>query len=85
MSEQHFTSGPFCDPNPDHHLAAFLTSLAQAGYAEKTRRDKARRIAPFIQWTRTTGIRPGRNRSNQDSPTLLAVVVDSGHHPGARV
>ena len=57
MSEQHFASGPFCDPNLDHHLAAFLASLAQAGYAEKTRRDKARRIALFIQWTRTTGIR----------------------------
>ncbi len=30
-------------------------------------------------------IQAGRNRSNQDSPTLLAVVVDTGHHPGARV
>lgn len=57
MFEQHFASGPFCDPNLDHHLAAFLASLAHSGYAEKTRREKARRIAPFIQWTRTTGIR----------------------------
>ncbi len=56
MSEQHFASGPFCEPDLDHHLAAFLAVLAQAGYAEKTRRDKARRITVFLQWIRTAGI-----------------------------
>jgi len=57
MFEQHASSGPFCEPDLDHHLEVFLASLAQAGYAENTLRSKARRIAPFIQWTRTEGIR----------------------------
>jgi site-specific recombinase XerD len=57
MSEQHFASRPSGEPDLGHHLATFLACLAQAGYAEKTRRDKERLIAPFIQWTRTTGIR----------------------------
>ena len=57
MSEQHASSGPVCEPDLDHHLEAFLAFLAQAGYAENTRRGKARRIAPFIQWTHTSGIR----------------------------
>lgn len=57
MSEQHASSGPVCEPDLDHHLEAFLAFLAQAGYAENTRRGKARRIAPFIQWTHSSGIR----------------------------
>ncbi|NEX15439.1 MAG: integrase [Halochromatium sp.] len=58
MSEQHFASGPSCcEPDLDHHLEAFLSGLTQAGYAENTRRGKARRIAPFIQWTHRSGIR----------------------------
>lgn len=57
MSEQHLPAGPFCEPDLDQQLAAFVTSLAEAGYAQKTQRDKARLIAPFIQWIRETGIR----------------------------
>lgn len=34
----------------DLHLVQFLATLAAAGYAEKTRHDKRRLIAPFIRW-----------------------------------
>lgn len=56
MSEQHLPLGPSCEADLDHHLATFVASLAQAGYARKTQRDKERLIAPFIQWIRATGI-----------------------------
>ena len=56
MSEQNLPAGPSYEPDLDQHLAAFVASLAQAGYAEKTQGDKARRIAPFIQWIRETGV-----------------------------
>jgi site-specific recombinase XerD len=57
MCEQQSPSGPSCEPDLDQHLAAFVTSLARAGYAEKTQRDKARRITLFLQWMREAGIR----------------------------
>jgi integrase/recombinase XerD len=56
MSEQQLPLGPDCEPDVDQHLAGFLSSLAQAGYAEKTQRDKARLIAPFLQWLGASGI-----------------------------
>ena len=56
MSEQQLPLGPCDEPDLDQHLAGFLASLAQAGYAEKTQRDKARLIAPFLQWIGASGI-----------------------------
>ena len=58
MSEQPLPLlGPGCEPDLDQHLAALLASLAQAGYAEKMQRDKARRITLFLQWMREAEIR----------------------------
>lgn len=57
MSEQHLPAGPFSEPDLDQLLVPFVASLAEAGYAQKTQRDKTRLIAPFIQWIRETGIR----------------------------
>ena len=57
MSEQQLPLGPCCEPDLAQHLTAFLASLAQAGYAAKTQRDKARLIAPFVQWIGASGIR----------------------------
>lgn len=57
MSEQPLPLGLGCEPDLDQYLAAFIASLAQAGYAEKTQRDKARLIAPFLQWIAASGIR----------------------------
>lgn len=56
MSEQQLPLGPCCEPDLAQHLAAFIASLAQAGYAAKTQRDKARLIAPFIHWLGASGI-----------------------------
>lgn len=57
MSEQSLPSGPSDEPDFYQYLAAFIASLAQAGYAEKTQRDKARLIAPFLQWIAASQIR----------------------------
>jgi len=57
MSEQLLPVGSSDEPDLDQYLAAFITSLAQAGYAEKTQRDKARLIAPFLQWIAASQIR----------------------------
>jgi site-specific recombinase XerD len=56
MSEQQLPLGPCDEPDLDQHLGGFLAALAQAGYAEKTQRDKARLIAPFLQWIGASGI-----------------------------
>ncbi len=58
MSEQNLPAGTSCEADLDHHLTAFVASLAQAGYARKTQHDKVRLIAPFIQWIHETGITP---------------------------
>jgi len=57
MSEQPLPLGPSGEPDLDQYLASFIASLAQAGYAEKTQRDKARLIAPFLQWVAASQIR----------------------------
>jgi hypothetical protein len=57
MSEQPLPVTPSCEPNLDQHLAAFIAALAQAGYADKTQRDKARLISPFLRWIADEGIR----------------------------
>ncbi len=48
MSEQCLRIRSSCEAELDHHLVEFVASLAQAGYARKTQRDKARLIAPFV-------------------------------------
>ncbi|NCC41685.1 MAG: integrase [Gammaproteobacteria bacterium] len=58
MSEQNAHVRPSGEADLDHQLAAFIASLAQAGYARKTRRDKVRLIKPFIQWSQVAGIAP---------------------------
>ena len=57
MSEQPLPLGLGCEPDLDQYLTAFIASLAQAGYAEKTQHDKARLIAPFLQWIAASQIR----------------------------
>jgi integrase len=57
MSEQPLPLVPSYEPDLDQYLAAFIASLAQAGYAEKTQHDKARLITPFLQWIAALGIR----------------------------
>lgn len=56
MSEQCLRIRSSCEAELDHHLVEFVASLAQAGYARKTQRDKARLIAPFVQWIGETGV-----------------------------
>jgi site-specific recombinase XerD len=56
MSKRSSRSGPARVRGLDAHLAAFLTTLAAAGYAEKTQHDKRRAISPFIRWVRDAGI-----------------------------
>lgn len=55
MSEQSTGSGPAAALALDVHLSKFLVTLAAAGYADKTRRDKERLIAPFVRWVRKAG------------------------------
>ncbi len=40
----------------DDHVTEFVAKLAKSGYAEKTKTDKKRLIAPFIRWVREAGI-----------------------------
>lgn len=40
----------------DAHVATFVMSLAEAGYAKKTRRNKERLLVPFVRWVRQAGI-----------------------------
>ena len=42
----------------DTHVATFVASLAEAGYAKRTRRDKERLLVPFVRWVRQAGIAP---------------------------
>lgn len=58
MPEQNAHVRPSGEADLDHQLAAFIASLAQAGYARKTCRDKVRLIKPFIQWSQVAGIAP---------------------------
>jgi hypothetical protein len=58
MSEQNAHVRPSGEADLDHQLAAFIASLAQAGYARKTCREKVRLIKPFIQWSQVAGIAP---------------------------
>jgi site-specific recombinase XerD len=72
----------------DDHLAAFLKSLAAAGYADNTRHDKRRLIAPFIRWARDRRLaaadlgesrvtsflaRPSRRRCKHGDPERAAL------------
>lgn len=70
------------------HLTEFLGMLATAGYAEKTRHDKRRRIACFIRWAEAAQIaiadvdeacvgeflgRPSRRRCKHGNPERAAL------------
>jgi site-specific recombinase XerD len=56
MSERSSQSRPAVADEVEGHLTVFLETLANAGYAEKTRHDKERLIVPFIRWVREAGI-----------------------------
>ena len=65
MSEQHLAPGTFCRTDLDHHLEAFLASPRPSRIRrENPTRDKARRIAAFLQWTGT----PGTQLANLGEP-----------------
>jgi site-specific recombinase XerD len=52
MSELASRPGPAVPDDLAVHLTGFTAALAQAGYAEKTQRDKQRLVAPFLAWVR---------------------------------
>jgi site-specific recombinase XerD len=56
MSKQTFRPGPAAADDFTVHLTHFIATLAEAGYAEKTRHDKERLSKHFIRWGRRTGI-----------------------------
>ena len=56
MSERASRSGRAVTDDLALYLTEFIAALAQAGYAEKTRRDKQRLVAPFIGWLREEGL-----------------------------
>ena len=56
MSEQSSRAGPAVEDDLDVHVTKFIATLAETGYADKTRRDKRRLIRPFIRWVRQAGI-----------------------------
>ena len=72
----------------DVHLAEFLATLAEAGYAEKTQHDKRWLIASFIRWVRARRLsvadlddaygdrflaRPSHRRCKHGDPERVAV------------
>jgi site-specific recombinase XerD len=56
MSKRSSRSRPQVADDLDAHLTEFLATLAKAGYAEKTQRDKRRLILSFIRWVRKSRI-----------------------------
>lgn len=79
MSEQNARVRPSGETDLDYQLAAFIASLAQTGYAQKTRRDKVRLIQPFIQWSQLAGIAPS-DIDDGCIDSFLACPARRGHY-----
>lgn len=56
MSEESSRGEPPVPGELGAHVATFVGTLAEAGYAKKTRRDKERLLVPFVRWVRQAGI-----------------------------
>lgn len=89
-----FPSGSAVADSLVAQLKEFLSELAEAGYAEKTRHDKRRAIVPFIRWATDSRIeiadldercvrafltRPSRRHYEYRDPEKAAVPQFLGH------